>query len=135
MIIYCLFQICNIALAVLGFFTVSIAVYLITLTKNLNTFNSLFFIFGVALMVLSYFGCKLRDSPTGNLIYSICLSAIFVFYLILTACLFAYRDTVIKWIMSNYDSSESSTQQVKSMMDRNVSIANDLFLLILVLLV
>ena len=45
--IYCFFQISNICLFVIGLFTICISIYLVALSKALNYFNSLFFIFGI----------------------------------------------------------------------------------------
>jgi hypothetical protein len=130
--IFFLFQICNIALAVLGLFTTALAIYLMTLTKSLNAFNGLFLCFGIILIVLSYFGCKLRNSPLGNYIYSIILTFIFICDMIVTFVLFAYRDEVINWILATYELADNNITQV---VVRNVKTVNDLLLLILLLFV
>lgn len=133
--IYCLFQICNIALAVLGFFTMAISIYLVTLTKSLNTFNFLFFVFGILLIILSYYGCKLRNSPFGNFVYSIVLTAIFLADFILTIFLFIDKEELIKWVMKRYNTDKESYDQVRSMVDKNIDIVHNLLLAILLLFV
>jgi hypothetical protein len=134
-LIYCFFQIANIALAVLGFFTFSISIYLIGFTKTLDTFNILFFVFGVVLIILSYYGCKLRNSPFGNFVYSIVLSVIFVFDLILTTALFVDRDKIVDWVMENYTEDKDSTEHLKKNLARNLEIVNNLLLIILLIFV
>jgi hypothetical protein len=133
--IFFLFQVCNIALAVLGLFTLAIAIYLITLTKSANAFTILFFVFGTTLIILSYFGCKLRMSPTGNYIYSIILTFMFVCDMISTLILFGYREEVIKWVLSTYNLSAEDASDVNKLVIRNVKTVNDLLMLILLLFV
>jgi hypothetical protein len=130
--IFFLFQICNIALLVLGLFTTAIAIYLITLTKGLNAFNGLFLFFGLILIVLSYFGCKLRLSPLGNYLYSLILTFIFLCDMVVTFVLFSYREEVINWILSTY---ELADHEITKIVVRNVNTVNDLLLLILLLFV
>jgi hypothetical protein len=133
--IFFLFQVCNIALAVLGLFTTAISIYLITLTKNLNAFNGLFICFGVILIILSYFGCKLRNSPFGNYLYSIILTLIFICDMIVTLVLFSYRDEVISWILDSQKVSDENANDIRKLVTRNVATVNDLLLLILLLFV
>jgi hypothetical protein len=130
--IFFLFQVCNIALTVLGLFTTAIAIYLITLTKDLNAFNGLFLCFGLILIILSYFGCKLRNHPIGNYIYSLILTLIFICDTIVTIVLFAYREEVIGWVLSTY---ELKDHEITKIAVRNVNTVNDLLLLILLLFV
>jgi hypothetical protein len=133
--IYCFFQISNICLAVLGFFTFSISIYLMVLTKGLNWFDFLFFVFGIVLIVLSYFGCKLRNAPIGNLIYTVALLIIFMFDFMLTVASFVDRDKTIDYIMSNEFAEESTKDEVKKIIGRNLEIVNDLLLIILLIFV
>jgi hypothetical protein len=133
--IYFLFQICNVALSVLGLFTIAISIYLIALSKCLNIFNSLFFIFGIILIILSYFGCKLRNSPNGNLIYSIILTFIFICDLIVTIILLFFREILTDWIIQNYDTEEQTLSNATKIVNRNIKTVNDLLLLIVMLFV
>ena len=133
-LIYCLFQISNICLAVLGFFTFGIAIYLMVLSKSLNFMNMIFFLFGVILIILAYYGCKMRNAPAGNLIYSVILSVIFVLDLVATICLFV--DTkVVANIMQAYDVSDETKNDIQKFIAKNVKIVNDLLLVIVLILV
>jgi len=129
--IYFLFQICNIALSIMGFGTLCISIYLLAITKSFNGFSMSFLSFGIGLMILSCFGCKLKYSPFGNLVYIIVLSAIFVFDLIATILSFFYREDVIKWVLLNYDQDEMSIAEATRIVNKNISTVND-FLLIIV---
>ena len=131
--IYFLFQICNIALSILGFFTICIAIYLMIVTKSFNAFSISFLIFGISLIILSYFGCKLKYSPFGNLVYIIVLSSIFILDLIVTILSFFYREDVIKWVLVNYNQNEMSIAEASRIVNKNISAVND-FLLIIVFL-
>jgi len=131
--IYFIFQICNIAISILGFFTICIAVYLIAITKSLNAFSISFFCFGLGLIVLSYFGCNLKYSPFGNLVYIIALSAIFILDFLVTILSFFYREEVIKWVLIHYDQDEMSIAEATRVVNKNINAVND-FLLIIVFL-
>ena len=131
--IYFLFQICNIAISVLGFCTICIAVYLIAVTKSFNVFSISFMCFGLSLMVLSYFGCNLKYSPFGSLVYIIALSGIFVLDLVVTILSFFYREDVIKWVLVHYDQDDMSIAEATRVVNKNISAVND-FLLIIVFL-
>lgn len=131
--IYFLFQICNIAIAILGFCTICIAVYLIAVTKSFNSFSISFLFFGFGLMILSYFGCNLKYSPFGNLVYTMVLSGIFLLDLIVTILSFFYREETIKWVLVHYDQDEMSIAEATRVVNKNISAVND-FLLILVFL-
>jgi len=131
--IYFIFQICNIGLAILGFCTLCIAVYLLAVTKSFNAFSISFLCFGISLIILSYFGCNLKYSPFGNLIYIIALSVIFILDFIVTILSFFYREQIIKWILFYYDQDEMSIAEATRLVNRNISAVND-FLLIIVFL-
>ena len=133
--IYFLFQICNIALSVLGFLTLCIAIYLIIVTKNFNPFNIFFLCFGISLMILSYFGCKLKYSPLGNLMYILVLSGIFLMDFIVTIASFFNREKIIEWVMLNYNQDDASIKQAQKIVDKNISTVNDFLLMILFLFV
>ncbi len=131
--IYFLFQICNIAIAILGFCTICIAVYLIILTKSFNAFSICFLCFGFSLIVLSYFGCNLKYSPFGSLVYILVLSGIFLLDSIATILSYFYREDVIKWVLINYDQNEMSIAEASRVVNKNISAVNE-FLLIIVFL-
>jgi hypothetical protein len=131
--IFFIFQICNIALAILGFCTILIAAYLIIATKSFNAFSISFLCFGISLIILSYFGCYLKYSPFGNLVYIIILSCIFLCDLIATILTLFYREDVIKWILLNYNQDEMSIAEATKVVNRNITAVND-FLLIIVFL-
>jgi hypothetical protein len=133
-LIYCLFQISNICLAVLGFFTFGISIYLMVLSKSLNFMNILFFFFGVMLIILAYYGCKMRNAPVGNLIYSVILSIIFVLDLIATIWLFT-DDKLVGKIMQAYEVSDETRNEIQKFITKNVKIVNDLLLVIVIVLV
>jgi hypothetical protein len=133
-LIYCLFQISNICLAVLGFFTFGISIYLMVLSKSLNFMNILFFFFGVMLIILAYYGCKMRNAPVGNLIYSVILSIIFVLDLIATIWLFT-DDKLVGNIMQAYEVSDETRNEIQKFITKNVKIVNDLLLVIVIVLV
>ncbi len=133
-LIYCLFQISNICLAVLGFFTFGISIYLMVLSKTLNFMNILFFFFGVMLIILAYYGCKMRNAPVGNLIYSVILSIIFVLDSIATIWLFT-DDKLVLNIMKAYEVSDETRIDIQKFIAKNVKIVNDLLLIIVIVLV
>lgn len=135
MLIYCLFQMSNICLAVLGFMTFVLSIYLMVITSQFGVLNLLFMIFGIILMILSYFGCKLKNAPYGNLIYSIILSAIFIFDLAITITSFIDRDLTIDYVLKNSEVDENSRRQIKILLTRNLKIVNELLLVIVVILV
>lgn len=129
--IYFLFQVCNIALAILGFATLCISVYLLIATKSFNAFSISFLIFGISLIILSYFGCKLKYSPFGNLVYMIILSIIFLLDLTVTILSFFYHDEIIKWVLENYNFDDNSIAEATRLANKNITTVND-FLLIIV---
>jgi len=133
-LIYCLFQISNICLAVLGFFTFGISIYLMVLSKTLNFMSILFFFFGVMLIILAYYGCKMRNAPVGNLIYSVILSIIFVLDSIATIWLFT-DDKLVLNIMKAYEVSDETRIDIQKFIAKNVKIVNDLLLIIVIVLV
>ncbi len=129
--IYFLFQICNIALSILGFGTLCIALYLLLVTKSLNAFSLCFLCFGIGLIILSYFGCNLKYSPFGNLVYIIVLSVIFISDLIVTILSFFYREEVIKWVLLNYEKDEMSIAEATRIVNKNIDTVNYFLLIIL----
>jgi hypothetical protein len=134
-LIYCLFQISNICLSVLGFFTFGISIYLMVLSKSLNFMSIIFFFFGVTLIILAYYGCKMRNAPIGNLIYSVILTVIFVLDMISTIVLLVDSNVVTN-IMSAYDVSDLKTRNdIQKFITINMKIVNDLLLIILSILV
>ncbi len=134
-VIYFFLQIANICLAVLGAFLFVISIYLMVLSKKLNYFNSLFFIFSVFFILLSYYGCQLRVAPVWNLVYSGVLSIIFFFYMIVTLILFLDGDDIINTILESYETSEDTKAEIRKIIAKNIQIVNDLLLIILLLLV
>ena len=133
--IFCLFQISNICLCVLGFFTFAISIYLMVLSKSIDWINIIFFLLGIILIILSYFGFKLRTAPIGNFFYSVILTAIFICDMILTIIVFAGGEEVIDTIMEKYDTSETTKSQIKKTIEKNVQVASDLLLIVLLILV
>lgn len=134
-VIYFLLQIANICLAVLGFFLLGISVYLMLLSKKLNYFNSLFFIFSIFLILLCYYGCRLRVAPVWNLIYSTVLSVIFFFYMVLTIILMVDGDNIVNTILESYETSDETRNEIHKIIAKNIKIVNDLLLIILLLFV
>lgn len=132
-LIYCIFQISNICLAILGLFTFMISIYLMVLSKSLNFMNLIFFFFGLALCVLAYLGCKLRNMPFGNLIYSVTLSIIFIMDLITTLILFTDKN-IVDEIMKAYKLTPESENDIKKFVSKNILIINDLLLTIVIVL-
>jgi hypothetical protein len=133
-LIYCLFQISNICLSVLGFFTFGISIYLVVLSKSLNFINLIFFFLGAILIVLAYYGCKMRNNPIGNWIYSVILTVIFLLDLVMTMMMFFYSGTV-DTLMSSYEVSEETKEDIKKFISKNIRIVNDLLLIIVLILV
>jgi len=131
--IFFIFQVCNIALAVLGLCTLGISAYLIGATKSLNSFSVSFLAFGAALIVLSYFGCYLRYSPFGNLVYMLILSIIFLCDLFVTILIFLFKDNIIQWVLKNYNQDEMSIDEYTKLVNQNITTVN-YFLLIIVFL-
>jgi len=134
-IIYFFLQIANICLAVLGFFLLGISVYLMILSKKLNYFNSLFFIFSIFFILLSYYGCQLRVAPVWNLIYSTVLSVVFFFYMVLTVILFIDGESIVNTILESYETSDETRNEIHKLISKNIRIVNDLLLIILLLFV
>lgn len=134
-IIYFFLQIANICLAVLGFFLLGISVYLMILSKKLNYFNSLFFIFSIFFILLSYYGCQLRVAPVWNLIYSTVLSVVFFFYMVLTVILFIDGEGIVNTILESYETSDETRNEIHKLISKNIRIVNDLLLIILLLFV
>ena len=132
--IYCLFQISNICLSVLGFFTFGISIYLVVLSKSLNFINLIFFFLGVILIVLAYYGCKMRKNPIGNWIYSIILSIIFLLDTIMT-CMMLFNTSTIDTVMAAYEVSDTTKEDIRRFINKNIRIVNDLLLIILLVLV
>jgi hypothetical protein len=132
--IYCLFQISNICLSVLGFFTFGISIYLVVLSKSLNFINLIFFFLGAILIVLAYYGCKMRNNPIGNWIYSVILTVIFLLDMVMTMMMFFYSGTV-DTLMSSYEVSEETKEDIKKFISKNIRIVNDLLLIIVLILV
>jgi hypothetical protein len=118
----------------MGFFTFGISIYLMVLSKSLNFMNILFFFFGVMLIILAYYGCKMRNAPVGNLIYSVILSIIFVLDLIATIWLFT-DDKLVGKIMQAYEVSDETRNEIQKFITKNVKIVNDLLLVIVIVLV
>jgi hypothetical protein len=131
--IYFIFQVCNIALAILGLCTMGISAYLIGATKSLNTFSLSFMAFGASLIILSYFGCNLRYSPFGNLLYMLILSIIFLCDLFATILIFFFKENIIEWVLINYDQNEMSIAEYTKLVNQNITTVN-YFLLIIVLI-
>ena len=134
-VIYFIFQVANICLAVLGFFLLGISIYLMVLSKKLNYFNSLFFVFAIFLILLSYYGCRLREAPFWNLIYSAVLSIIFLFYTVVTVILFIDGDNFVNTILESYETSDETNQEIHKIISKNIQIVDDLLLIILLLFV
>ena len=134
-VIYFILQIANICLAVLGFFLLGISIYLMVISKKLNYFNSLFFIFGILLILLAYYGCRLREAPFWNLIYSGILSLIFFFYTVVTIILFIDGDNFVNTILESYETSDETNNQIHKIIAKNIQIVDDLLLIILLLFV
>ncbi len=132
--IYCLFQISNICLSVLGFFTFGISIYLVVLSKSLNFINLIFFSLGVILIVLAYYGCKMRNNPIGNWLYSVILSGIFLLDTLMTLMMF-FNSGMVDTIMSAYEVSEDTKGDIRRFINKNMIIVNDLLLIILLVLV
>ncbi len=130
LLIYCLFQISNICLSVLGFFTFVISVYLMILSKTLNFFNILFFAFGVFLIIIAYYGCKMRNAPIGNLIYTVILSSVFLLFSIVLIIFQFDKSTVINTIVTTYELTEDAKVDIVKFISKNVEIVNDLLLII-----
>ena len=129
--IYFIFQVCNIALAIFGLLTIAISTYLIGVTKSLNIFSLSFLVFGIALIILSYFGCYLRYSPFGNLVYMLILSGIFLCDFFTTMLIFMFEDDVINWVLVHYDQNEMSIAEYTKLVISNITTVN-YFLLIIV---
>lgn len=134
-IIFFFLQIANICLAVLGFFLLGISVYLMILSKKLNYFNSLFFIFSIFFILLSYYGCQLRVAPVWNLIYSTVLSVVFFFYMVLTVILFIDGESIVNTILESYETSDETRNEIHKLISKNIRIVNDLLLIIVLLFV
>ena len=133
--IYCFFQISNICLCVLGFFTFGIAIYFITLSRSLNYLNCLFLLFGLILVILSYFGCKLRKAPLGNFFYSVILTIIFLLDFIITIIMLADGNNIIATMMESYETSVTTREEVKKIISMNFIIIRDLLLIVLFIFV
>jgi hypothetical protein len=134
-IIFFFLQIANICLAVLGFFLLGISVYLMILSKKLNYFNLLFFIFSIFFILLSYYGCQLRVAPVWNLIYSTVLSVVFFFYMVLTVILFIDGESIVNTILESYETSDETRNEIHKLISKNIRIVNDLLLIIVLLFV
>lgn len=133
--IYCFFQLSNICLFVLGLFTLGVAIYFMVLSKKLNFLNCVFFIFGLILCVLSYYGCKLRNAPTGNYIYSVILSVIFFLDMIFTLITLYDTQKIANIIMKEYNTDDETKAQVSKLVTMNMKIIGDLLLIILFIFV
>ena len=133
--IYFIFQVCNIALSILGLATIGISAYLIGATKSFNMFSLSFLCFGVALIVLSYFGCYLRYSPFGNLVYMLVLSVIFLCDFMVTIMIFFFKEEIIEKVLHYYNQDDMSIDEATKLVNQNITTVNYFLLIIVILFV